>query len=136
MSIPGSEQTRKGNCAGLKRVGESHCTQGPGSAVPYKATGTRALAVVSQEVVDIELGSCAGDGRHLVEASMRPVPVVLVDPRGEVVESVGGVLVEPSVGPFSNSGLDKSLRLTVSAGSVDACTDVFDGEVSAGLCEE
>ena len=67
---------------------------------------------------------------------MRPVPVVLVDPGGEVVESVAGVLVEPSVGPFSNSGLDKSFRLTVGAGSVDACTDVFDGEVSAGLCEE
>ena len=67
---------------------------------------------------------------------MRSVPVVLVDPRGEVVESVGGVLVEPSVGPFSDSGLDKSFRLTIGAGSVDASADVFDGEVSASLSKE
>ena len=94
------------------------------------------LNVVSQEVIDIELESSAADGRQLVEASMRSVPVVLVDPRGEVVESVGGVLVEPSVGPFSDSGLDKSFRLTVGAGSVDASADMFDGEVSASLSKE
>jgi hypothetical protein len=47
---------------------------------------------------------------------MRTVLVVLVDPRGEVVESVGGVLVEPSVGPFSDWGLDEPFRLTDGAG--------------------
>ena len=38
------------------------------------------LNVVSQEVVDIDVESCTADGRFLIEASMGPVPVVLVGP--------------------------------------------------------
>ena len=43
------------------------------------------LNVVSQQVVDID--SSSADGRHLIEASMWPMPVVLVDPGFEVAVS-------------------------------------------------
>src|SRR5487761_1309941 len=90
------------------------------------------LDVVSQEVVDIGVGPGAADGRHLIEASMRSMPVVLVYPRGEMVESIFGVWVEPDVGPFADGGLDEALRLAVGAGSVDAGADMFDIEFPAG----
>lgn len=80
--------------------------------------------MVSQEVVDVEPG--ARDGRHLSEASMRSVPVVLVDPRFEVRISVLGVLVEASVGPLTDGGLYESFGFFIGAWSVDACTDVAD----------
>jgi hypothetical protein len=57
-----------------------------------------ALAVVSQQVVDIESGSA--DGRILVKASMRAMPVALVDPRFKVIVALLGVLIEAGVGPL------------------------------------
>src|ERR1700733_520765 len=91
------------------------------------------LNVVSQEVVYIETG--AGDGRHLSEASMRSVPVVLVDPRFEVRASVLGVLVEASVGPLTDGGLDEPFSFAIGAGSVDAGTDVSDLQCFASSLE-
>jgi hypothetical protein len=82
------------------------------------------LNVVSQEVVYIKSG--ASDGRHLSEASMRSVPVVLVDPGFEVRVSLLRGLVEASISPLTDGGLDESFGLAVGAGSVDAGADVSD----------
>src|ERR1035438_1055668 len=49
------------------------------SAVHLRVPLNLALAVVCQEIVDIESGSA--DGWFLVESSVRSMPVVLVDPR-------------------------------------------------------
>ena len=46
---------------------------------------------------------------------MGSMPVVLVDPRSEMAEALGGVLVELSVGPFADGGLDKAFGFAVSA---------------------
>jgi len=54
---------------------------------------------VSQQVVDIETGSA--DGWFLIKTSMRAVPVVLVDPRFEVIVSLLGVLIEAGIGPLA-----------------------------------
>src|SRR5258708_6332054 len=48
------------------------------------------------------------------------MPVVAVDPGDQLRESLGGVLVEPSIGPFADSGLDKPFGLAVGAWCVDA----------------
>jgi len=53
-----------------------------------------ALAVVSQEVVNIEAGSA--DGRMLVEAGMRSSPVVEAGPRSQVGAAVGRQSVIPA----------------------------------------
>ncbi len=89
--------------------------------------------MVSQEVVDIESG--AGDGRRLSEASMRTVPVVLMDPRFELGVSVLRGLVEASIGPFSDGGLDEALSLAIGARSVDAGADVSDQQDFTGSLE-
>jgi len=74
--------------------------------------------VVSQEVVNIQAGT--GHGRILVETSMRSMPVVLVDPRSEIAAALGGVLVETSVGPFADGGLDEAFGFAVGTRSVEA----------------
>jgi hypothetical protein len=84
----------------------------------------QALAVVSQEVIDIELGSSSAYGRHLLEASMRSMPIVLMYPWFEVGVSFLGVLVEPGVCPFSDCGLDEVFGFSVGSRSIDACSDV------------
>jgi len=89
--------------------------------------------VVSQEVGNIEAG--AGDGRALVETSVRSMPVVAVDPGDQLRESLGGVLVEPSIGPFADSGLDKPFGLAVGAWCVDAGANVFDLQLAATFSE-
>jgi hypothetical protein len=53
-----------------------------------------ALDVVSQEVVNIQAGP--GNGRRLIETSMRATPVVAADPWGQVRASFHGVLIQPS----------------------------------------
>ena len=81
---------------------------------------------MSQEVVNIEAGP--GDGRFLVEASMRAMPVVAVDPGSELSEAFGGVLVEPDVGPFADGGLDKAFGFAIGAWRVDARADRNSGK--------
>ena len=94
----------------------------------------RPLDVVCQEVVDIETGSA--DGRFLVEGSVRSMPVVLVDPRSQMAKAIGGVLIEPCVGPLADGGLDEAFGLAIGARSVDASAGVAELEIATGLCEE
>src|ERR1017187_10169912 len=94
----------------------------------------RALAVVCQEVVDIETGSA--DGGFLVESSVRSMPVVLVDPRSQMAKPFGGVLVETGVGPLANGSLDEAFGLAIGARSVNASAGVSEMQIATGLCKE
>src|SRR6267142_6321076 len=74
------------------------------------------LAVESQEVVPFK--TRAADRWSMVEATMRPVPVVVVQPGKKLVVALLGVLIETGIGPFAESGLDKSFGFTVGARGV------------------
>jgi hypothetical protein len=80
-------------------------------------------AVESPEVVPFK--TRAADRWSMVEATMRPVPVVMVKPGKELVVALLRVLIEGGVGPFAKNGLDKSFGFTVGARGVRA------GEVMA-----
>ena len=67
---------------------------------------------------------------------MRSMPVVLMDPRGEMLESIGGVLVETSIGPLSDGGLDESLCFAVSAGRVGPGESMLYALVAQGFAEQ
>ena len=70
----------------------------------------------SQEVVPFK--TRAADRWSMVEATMRPVPVVMVKPGKELVVALLGVLIQAGIGPFAKSGLDKSFGFTVGARGV------------------
>src|SRR5882762_9187355 len=91
------------------------------------------LNVVCQEVVAIETRT--GDGWFLVEGGVRAMPVVLMDPGSEMAESLGGVLIETSVSPLADGGLDETLGLAVGARGVDASTDVAELKIAASVSE-
>ena len=74
--------------------------------------------MVCQEVVDIEAG--AADRWFEVEAGVGSMPVVLVNPGSEVAQTFGRVLIEASVGPLANGGLDEAFGFTVGARGVEA----------------
>src|SRR5579862_5368082 len=126
--------------AGFVRIcltcgGPRTCSIETQDSSPFFSAGfSRVLSVVSQEVVHIEAGT--GDGRFLVEAGVRAVPVVGVDPGFEMGEALGGILVEPGVGPFTDGGLDEAFGFAVGARSVDARANVFELKIAAGLSEE
>src|SRR5882724_7886816 len=92
-----------------------------------------ALNVVCQEVVAIETRT--GDGWFLVEGGVRAMPVVLMDPGSEMAESLGGVLIETSVSPLADGGLDETLGLAVGARGVDASADVAELKIAASVSE-
>ena len=66
---------------------------------------------------------------------MRSMPVVLVDPRSEMAAALGGVLVEPGVGPFADGGLDETFGFSVGARGVDASADMFELQLEASELE-
>src|SRR5438093_8092707 len=51
----------------------------------FRSQAAKDLCVVAQEVVPIQ--TSPADGRSVIETSMRPVPVVLVQPGGKLVRS-------------------------------------------------
>ena len=105
------------------------------SGLNWNLVLTQTLNVVSQEVIDIELESSAADGRQLVEASMRSVPVVLMNPGKQIAKAFGGVLVETGVSPLANGSLDKALGFAVGAWGVDASAGMSELEIATGLSE-
>lgn len=70
---------------------------------------TTSLDVEAQEVVPIQAGSRSGSVE--VETGMRAMEVILMQPYGEVLLPLEGVLVGAGVGPFAESSLDDRLRL-------------------------
>ena len=67
---------------------------------------------------------------------MRSMPVVLMDPRGEMTKALGGVLIDASIGPLADGSLDETFSFAIGSWSVDAGADGFDLELTAGLGEE
>ena len=76
------------------------------------------LGVVAQEVVPIQ--TSPADGRSVIETSMRPVPVVLVQPGGKLGGAKPRVVIGASISPLPQRGLDKAFRLAVGARGVGA----------------
>jgi len=72
--------------------------------------------VESQEVVPVE--ARAADRWSMVEATMRAVPVVVVQPGKKLVVALLGVLIKTGIDPFAKSSLDKSFGFTVGARGV------------------
>ena len=66
---------------------------------------------------------------------MRAVPVVVVQPSGEVGFALGGGVVGNSVGPFSEVSLNESLGFAVSPGSVRPGKAVAEAELITDLAE-
>lgn len=66
---------------------------------------------------------------------MRPVPVVLVYPRHEMVFSFGGVRIGAGVGPFVEGGLDEAFGLAVGARGVGPGTAVLEADLTAPVGE-
>ena len=83
----------------------------------------------AQQVIPLEASTA--DGRRQTEASMRPVPVVLVDPWSEVLSAFGQVLISAGVGPFAQGGLDEALGLAVGAWRVRPCAAVLQAKRAA-----
>jgi hypothetical protein len=63
---------------------------------------------------------------------MRAMPIVLVDPRFQMIITLPRVLVEAGVGPFANGGLNKTFGFAVGPRGVDAGTDVSELKLEAG----
>src|SRR5271170_8131846 len=59
-----------------------------------------------------------------------------MSPRRQTGKTFSGVLIEASVGPFADGGLDEAFRLAVGARSVDTSANVFKLEIAAGVSEE
>ena len=75
----------------------------------------RALAVEPQQVV-LGKGESA-DGRFTLDAAVRSMPVVAMDPEGQLLSTALSV-VGPSISPFAQGCLDEALRLTIGLGRV------------------
>lgn len=75
----------------LKRRKNERCTD----ATPR---GSVALVVEAQEIVHGEVEF--GDGRSVVESGVRSVPVVAVEPGGEMGGAMCGVGVDGGIGPI------------------------------------
>src|SRR2546425_12416343 len=88
------------------------------------------LIVVAQEVVPIQ--TSPADGRSVIETSMRPVPVVLVQPGGKLGGAKPRVVIGASISPLPQRGLDKAFRLAVGARGVGAGEALGEAEVATG----
>src|SRR5271167_4246391 len=132
-------------CASLRALRKSRNWNSPHNSLRFvsghdfsranrKSRKDRALAVVCQEVVDIETGSA--DGWFLVEGGVGSMPVVLVNPRSQMAKAFGGVLVETGVSPLANGSLDEAFGLAIGAGRIDASAGVSELKIAAGLGEE
>src|ERR671939_1887801 len=63
---------------------------------------------------------------------MGAVPIVLVQPEGQLGGSSGGVGIGLGVGPFAQGGLDKALGLAVCLGRRGLGPHVLEAEIAAG----
>ncbi len=66
---------------------------------------------------------------------MRPVEVVVLLPRRELLIAFLGVEVVANVGPLAQGGLNETFGLAVGARGVGACEAVLDAELEAGGTE-
>src|SRR6266403_1105326 len=66
---------------------------------------------------------------------MRPVPIVPMQPNGQVLGAASGCRIGDGVSPFPERGLNEALGLAVGFGRVWFCADVLEAEIAAGLGE-
>ena len=66
---------------------------------------------------------------------MWPVPIVPMQPVGQVLGAASGCRIGDSVGPFPERGLNEALGLAVGLGRVWFGADVLELEIAAGLGE-
>src|SRR3989449_2184407 len=78
---------------------------------------------------------CPADGRSVIETSMRPVPVVLVQPGGKLGGAKPRVVIGASISPLPQRGLDKAFRLAVGARGVGAGEALGDAELATGAAK-
>ena len=69
--------------------------------------------MVWQQVVPLEAGT--GDGRSVIQTSMRAMPVVLMEPAWQFDSALLRVVVSTSVGPFPQRGLDEAFGFAIGA---------------------
>jgi len=84
----------------------------------------QALGVMYQQVVPVETGT--RDGWSTAEASMRAVPVVVMEPARKVRRAFLRSIVGASVGPLAERRLNETLCFAVRAGRVGSRANVFD----------
>ena len=87
----------------------------------------------SQEVVPIK--ARAADRWSMVEATMRPVPVVVVKPGKKLVMALLRVLIGAGVSPFAESGLDETFGFAVGARGVGTSEVVAQTQFNHGSVE-
>ena len=91
------------------------------------------LAVESQQVVP---GQTEPADRYLaLQATMRSVPVVSVEPDGQLVGAVIGGGICLGIGPFAQRSLDEAFGLAVGLRGVWPGVDVLEAEAVAGFAE-
>ena len=61
---------------------------------------------------------------------MRPMPVVAMEPTGELVGAMGGSIEGRGISPLAQGGLDEALGLAVGPGGVGAGAHVPDPELA------
>src|SRR5688572_4097895 len=66
---------------------------------------------------------------------MRPMPIVVMQPRGEGTRSFFRMSIEPDVGPLEERGFDEAFGLAVGAGRVGTSEEVANPELSTGRRE-
>src|SRR5690606_24508154 len=66
---------------------------------------------------------------------MRPMPVVVVQPRNQGLGALCRVGIGTGVGPFAQAGLNQPLSLAVGAGGVGACAKVAHAEAAGQAAE-
>ena len=91
------------------------------------------LAVERQDVVPGETE--AADGWSGLQASMRPMPIVSMQPGDQFFRSLIGGVVGVGIGPFTQSGLDEALGLAIGLGRVWPGEDLAEGEAFASSAE-
>src|SRR5580700_9590056 len=91
------------------------------------------LAVESQQVVLRQAESANWD--FIIDAGVRPVPIVAVQPERQLDPALSGVTIGLCVGPFAQAGLDEALGLSIGLWRVWLGPDVTEPEPLAGSAE-
>lgn len=91
------------------------------------------LAVEPQQVVLVE-GKSA-DGCFGINATVRSMPIIVMEPPWELLSSLGRVTVWPGICPFTERGLDEAFGLSIGFGRVGFRLDVAQAELLARIAE-
>jgi hypothetical protein len=77
----------------------------------------------------------SADGCPVIDSGVGPVPVVSVQPGGQLIFSLARVFIGTSIGPFAQAGLDEALSLAIGLRGIGFGADVAQIETFAGPSE-